>query len=52
MVNNQDNDNKDVQDTTEITDEGLFRCKICDVKFDSASAYEGHIAAGHVTSSS
>jgi hypothetical protein len=52
MVSNLDNDNKDVQDTTEITEEGLFRCKICGVKFDSASAYEGHIAAGHVTSSS
>jgi hypothetical protein len=51
MVSNLDNGNKDVQDTIEITEEGLFKCKVCGVKFDSASAYEGHIAAGHVASS-
>ncbi len=52
MVSNLDDDNKDVQETTEITEEGLFKCKICGVKFDNASAYEGHIAAGHLTPSS
>jgi uncharacterized C2H2 Zn-finger protein len=52
MVSSLDDDNinKDVQDTTEIT-EGLFKCKICGVKFDNNSAYEGHIAAGHLTPS-
>ena len=34
MVNNLDDGNKDVQETTEITEEGLFKCKICGVKFD------------------
>jgi hypothetical protein len=48
MVSNLDDNNKDVQDTTEITEDGLFKCKICGVKFDNASAYEGHIAAGHL----
>ncbi len=51
MVSNLDDNNKDVQDTTEITEDGLFKCKICEVKFDNASAYEGHIAAGHLTPS-
>jgi uncharacterized C2H2 Zn-finger protein len=50
-MSNLDDGNKDVYDATEITEEGLFKCKICGVKFDNASAYEGHIAAGHVTSS-
>ena len=50
-VSNLDDNNKDVQDTTEITEDGLFKCKICGVKFDNASAYEGHIAAGHLTPS-
>ena len=52
MVSNLDDGNKDVQETTEITEEGLFKCKICSVKFDNPSAYEGHIAAGHLTPSS
>ena len=52
MVNNLDDGNKDVQETTEITEEGLFKCKICGAKFDNASAYEDHIAAGHLTLSS
>ena len=52
MVSNLDDNNKDVQDTTEIMeDNGLLKCKICGVKFDNASAYEGHIAAGHLTPS-
>jgi hypothetical protein len=51
MVGSLDDGNKDVQDTTEITEGGLFKCKICGVKFDNATAYEGHIAAGHVTPS-
>ena len=38
MVNNLDDGNKDVQETTEITEEGLFKCKICGVKFENASA--------------
>ena len=52
MVSNLDDGNKDVQETIEITEEGLFKCKIGGVKFDNASAYEGHIAAGHLTPSS
>ena len=52
MVSNLDDGNKDVQETTEITEEGLFKCKICGVKFDNTSAYEGHISAGHLTPSS
>lgn len=52
MVGSLDDDNKDVPDTTEITEEDLFKCKICGVKFDNATAYEDHIAAGHVTPSS
>ncbi len=52
MVGSLDDGNKDVQDTTEITEGDLFKCKICGVKFDNATAYEGHIAAGHVTPSS
>ena len=51
MVSNLGDNNKDVKDMTEITEDGLFRCKICGVKFDNASAYEGHIAAGHLTPS-
>jgi hypothetical protein len=43
MVSNVDDNNKDIQDTTEIVEDGLFKCKICGVKFDNASAYEGHI---------
>jgi hypothetical protein len=52
MVSNLDDGNKDVQETIEITKEGLFKCKVCGVKFDNASAYEGHIAAGRLTPSS
>ncbi|HEX6253606.1 MAG TPA: hypothetical protein VFZ55_05235 [Nitrososphaera sp.] len=51
MVSNLEDNNKDVQDTTEIMEDGLFKYKICGVKFDITSAYEGHIAAGHLTSS-
>jgi hypothetical protein len=51
MVNNLDDNNKDVEDTTEVMEDGLFKCKICGVKFDNATAYEGHIAAGHLTPS-
>jgi hypothetical protein len=50
-LDDDNNNNKDVQDTTEIMEEGLFKCKICGVKFDNNSAYEGHIAAGHLTPS-
>jgi hypothetical protein len=50
-VSSLDDDNKDVKDTTEITKGGLFKCKICGVKFDNATGYEGHIAAGHLTPS-
>ena len=39
MVSNLDDGNKDVQETTEITEESLFKCKICGVKFDNARAY-------------
>ena len=52
MVNNVNANNKNVQDTTELVEDGLFKCKICGVKLDNASAYEGHIAAGHLTPSS
>jgi len=51
MVSNVDDNNKDVRDTTEIEEGGLFKCKICGVKFDNASAYVCHIAAGQLTSS-
>jgi ribosomal protein L37AE/L43A len=51
MVSNVDKNNKDVQEITERVEGGLFKCKICGVKFDNASAYEGHIAAGHLTPS-
>jgi hypothetical protein len=51
MVSNVDDNNKDVRDTIEIVEGGLFKCKICGVKFDNASAYEGHIAAVHLTPS-
>ena len=51
MVSNVDDNNKDVQDTTEMVEDGLFKCKICGAKFDNTSAYEGHIAAGHLTPS-
>lgn len=47
MSNLDDDDNKDVQDTTEITEGGLFKRKICGVKFDNAN--EGHIAPGQLT---
>ncbi len=47
-----DNDTKDIQDTTEMMEDGLLKCKICGVKFDNSSVYEGHIAAGHLTPSS
>jgi hypothetical protein len=36
MVSNVDDNNKDVQDITEIVEDGLFKCKICGVKFDNA----------------
>jgi hypothetical protein len=49
VSNLDDDDNKDVQDTTEITEGGLFKCKICGAKFDNAN--EGHIAAGQLTPS-
>jgi hypothetical protein len=39
MVSNLGDNNKDVKDMTEITED------------DNASAYEGHIAAGHLTPS-
>jgi hypothetical protein len=46
-----DDNSKDVQDATEITGDSLFKCKICRVKFDNATAYEGHMAAEHLTPS-
>ena len=29
----------------------LLKCKVCGVKFDNPTAFEGHIAAGHLTPS-
>jgi hypothetical protein len=51
MVSNLDDSDKDIQDTIDLTEEGLFLCKMRGVKFDNASACEGHMAAGHVTPS-
>ena len=48
MVSNEDDNNKDIRATIEVAEGGLFKCKICGVKFDNASACEGHIAAGHL----
>ena len=36
----------------EIIEGGLFKSKLCEVKFDNSTAYEGHIAAGHLMTSS
>ena len=48
MVSKVNDNNIDVQDTTEIVEDGLFKCKIHEVKFDHTSAYEGHIPAGNL----
>ena len=45
-------DNEDVQSIIERKDErgnSILKCKICGVKFDNADAFEGHIAAGHLS---
>ena len=46
-------DNKDVQSIIERQEDErgtrILKCKICGVKFDNADAFEGHIAAGHVS---
>jgi hypothetical protein len=44
-------DNPDVQRILERTgeDNNLLKCKICGVKFDNPSAFEGHVAAGHLS---
>jgi hypothetical protein len=38
MVSNVNDNNNDVQDTTEIMEDGLFKCKLCGVKFDNANS--------------
>jgi hypothetical protein len=48
MVTNLDESDKDIQDTIDLPEEGLFLCKMRGVKFDNASACEGLIAVGHV----
>jgi C2H2-type zinc finger/zinc-finger of a C2HC-type len=47
-------DNKDVQsiisrEDDEKSSSKILKCKICGVKFDNADAFEGHIAAGHLS---
>ena len=50
-------ENEDVQsiidrEQDENGNSRLLKCKICGVKFDSPDAFEGHIAAGHISLSS
>lgn len=46
-------DNEDVQSIIERKEDergnSILKCKICGVKFDNADAFEGHIAAGHLS---
>jgi ribosomal protein L37AE/L43A len=47
-------DNKDVQSIIERREDErgntrILKCKICGVQFDNAGAFEGHIAAGHLS---
>ena len=48
-------DNDDVQSIIEIEEDEngnrILKCKICGVKFNDSDAFEGHIAAGHVSAS-
>lgn len=48
-------DNDDVQSIIEIEEDEngnrILKCKICGVKFNNSDAFEGHIAAGHVSAS-
>ena len=46
-------DNADVQSISERVknEQGntILKCKVCGVKFDNPAAFEGHIAAGHLS---
>jgi uncharacterized C2H2 Zn-finger protein len=48
-------DNDDVQSIIEREEDEngnrILKCKICGVKFDNSDAFEGHIAAGHLSAS-
>ena len=48
-------DNNDVQSIIEREEDEngnrILKCKICGVKFDNSDAFEGHIAAGHISAS-
>ena len=48
-------DNEDVQKIIEREEDEngneIIKCKICGVKFNNSDAFEGHIAAGHVSAS-
>jgi hypothetical protein len=48
-------DNEDVQNIIEREEDEngnrIIKCKICRVKFDNSDAFEGHIAAGHLSTS-
>jgi uncharacterized C2H2 Zn-finger protein len=44
-------ENKGVQSIKENVGDGLLKCTICGVKFNSANAFEGHVAAGHISAS-
>jgi hypothetical protein len=48
-------DNNDVQSIIEREEDEdgnrILKCKICGVKFNNSDAFEGHIAAGHVSAS-
>jgi uncharacterized C2H2 Zn-finger protein len=48
-------DNDDVQSIIEREEDKngnrILKCKICGVKFDNSDAFEGHIAAGHLSAS-
>jgi uncharacterized C2H2 Zn-finger protein len=48
-------DNDDVQSIIEREEDEngnrILKCKICGVKFNNSDAFEGHIAAGHVSAS-
>jgi uncharacterized C2H2 Zn-finger protein len=48
-------DNEDVQSIIEREEDengnSILKCKICGVKFNNSDAFEGHIAAGHVSAS-
>ena len=48
-------DNDDVQSIIEREEHEngstILKCKICGAKFDNSDAFEGHIAAGHISAS-